>query len=134
MSKNETNNKTKKSPRKISGSAKKKSSTVTTKKKTNTANAQKKVNEVKVTKEQKTAPKNDVKKETKKITKKPSANDTVIKESYFKSVKRELKNVKWPSFKEVLKYTVSTLILIIVVVVFFSLLNLGMSIIKGLFN
>ncbi len=132
MSKEQSNSKTKKSPRKISGSAKKKT---TTKAKTTTKTvASKKSTETKVAKGQKVTPKVEKVVEEKKVTKKPSKSDNTIKESYFKSVKRELKNVKWPSVKEVLKYTVSTLALIIIVVVFFSLLNLGMSFIKGLFN
>ena len=120
MSKEQSNSKTKKSPRKISGSAKKKT---TTKAKTTTKTvASKKSTETKVAKGQKVTPKVEKVVEEKKVTKKPSKSDNTIKESYFKSV------------KEVLKYTVSTLALIIIVVVFFSLLNLGMSFIKGLFN
>lgn len=65
-----------------------------------------------------------VKKDKKKVSKKP-------KESYFKKVKKELKLVKWPSAKDVLKYTIATIILCIVLCIVFMLLNLGLSVIKG---
>ena len=49
-------------------------------------------------------------------------------------LKKEIKQVKWPTFKEVVKYTIATVIFIIVFVVFFVLINLFMAYIKGLFN
>ena len=55
------------------------------------------------------------------------------KENYFKSVRKELKLVKWPSAKEVAKYTIATIIFCIALVFFFLLLNLFMSWIKGMF-
>ena len=64
-------------------------------------------------------------KNTKKTTKK--------KETFFKGVKNELKKVKWPKASEVVKYTIATIVLILIVVLFFSLLNLLLSFIKGLF-
>lgn len=66
-----------------------------------------------------------MKKDTKKKTK---------KSNYFKEVGKEMSKVKWPEKKEVIKYTVATVIFVIVVVGFFILLNLGMSGLKGLFN
>ena len=57
----------------------------------------------------------------------------VKKENYFKGVAKEMKLVKWPTFKDVVKYTVATLILCIIVCGFFLLLNLLLSIIKGWF-
>ena len=54
-------------------------------------------------------------------------------ENYFKGVAKEMKLVKWPTFKDVVKYTVATLILCIIVCGFFLLLNLLLSIIKGWF-
>jgi len=56
------------------------------------------------------------------------------KSNYFKEVGKELKKVKWPDKKEVFKYTVSTVIFVIIVVGFFILLNMGMSWLKGMFN
>jgi preprotein translocase SecE subunit len=55
------------------------------------------------------------------------------KEGYFKGVNKELKMVSWPSFKEVMKYTISTIIFCVVICVFFILLNLLMSWVKGMF-
>ena len=51
----------------------------------------------------------------------------VKKEGYFKGVSKELSKVKWPEKKEVFKYTISTIIFILVVVGFFVLLTMGMS-------
>ncbi len=53
------------------------------------------------------------------------------KVSYLKSVKSELKKVKWPSKLEIVKYTIATLVFIIIVTSFFVALNLLMSFIKG---
>lgn len=55
------------------------------------------------------------------------------KENYFKGVKKEMELVKWPSGKEVVKNTIATIILCIVICVFFILLNLGLAAIKGWF-
>lgn len=66
--------------------------------------------------------------------KKTKKKETKKREPYFKAVKSELKKVKWPSRKEVLKYTMATIVFILLFVILFALLNLGMSAIKGLFN
>ena len=55
-------------------------------------------------------------------------------ESYITGVRKEMKQVKWPTFKEVIKYTVATIIFIAVFVLFFQLINLIMAYVKGLFN
>lgn len=75
------------------------------------------------------ANKKDIKKKVskKEISKKP-------KEKFFTSIKKELKVVKWPSAKEILKYTIATVVFCIILVIFFELLNLAMAYIKGLFN
>lgn len=49
------------------------------------------------------------------------------KSNYFKEVGKEMSKVKWPEKKEVSKYTVATVIFILIVVGFFILLNMGMS-------
>lgn len=75
-----------------------------------------------------------VKKSTKKTTKKATVKKNtkkIPKESYLKKTKKELKLVKWPSFKEVIKYTISTIIFCIVLSALFMLLNFVLSIIKG---
>ena len=76
----------------------------------------------------------DVKKETKKVDHKKKSKEKVKKESFFIGVKAELAKVKWPTKQEVLKYTIATLVFIIVLVVFFVLLSLVMSAVKGGFN
>ena len=58
----------------------------------------------------------------------------VKKEGYFKGVSKELSKVKWPDKKEVFKYTVSTIIFILIVVAFFVLLTMGMSLVIKYFK
>ena len=70
--------------------------------------------------------KKDVKKKVKEVKK--------TSESYITGVRKEMKQVKWPTFKEVIKYTVATIIFIAVFVLFFQLINLIMAYVKGLFN
>ncbi len=72
-----------------------------------------------------------IKKETKKVKQK---SQKAPKENYFEGVRSELSKVVWPSKKDVLKYTIATIIFILVLVAFFILLNLLMSAIKGAFN
>ena len=42
-----------------------------------------------------------------------------------------MKKVKWPSFKEMLKYTIATIALVVVVALLFELLNVIISLVKG---
>lgn len=70
----------------------------------------------------------------KKNVKRKEKNNKNSKEKYMVGLKKEIKQVKWPTFKEVVKYTIATVIFIIVFVVFFVLINLFMAYIKGLFN
>lgn len=80
-------------------------------------------------------------KETKKVTKvtkdakkkNSKAKKVSIgpKESYVKKVKKELKLVKWPTAKEVLKYTISTVVFCLILCCLFMLLNLLLSVVKG---
>lgn len=82
------------------------------------------------------------KKETEEKIKKTKTKKNVKKtkktkvkgETYFEGVVNELKKVKWPSKKEVLKYTLATILFVVVLVVFFVLMSLIMSVIKGAFN
>ncbi len=82
--------------------------------------------------------KKDVKSEKEKIVMPKKENKKnkvkkVKKENYFGGVKKELKQVKWPEMKDVWKYTLATVIFILIFVGFFVLLNLLMSVIKGMF-
>ncbi len=71
----------------------------------------------------------------KEETKKNKKNgNKVKKESYFVSLKNELSKVKWPSKQEIFKYTVSTVVFVAALVLFFILLSVLMSAIKGAFN
>lgn len=67
----------------------------------------------------------------KKINKKKKIEK---KESYLSKVKKEMKLVKWPTFKDIIKYTIATIVFCVVLVLFFELLNVGMAWIKGMFN
>lgn len=76
--------------------------------------------------------KEEKKKDTKKKTKKTERK--APKENYFVGVRNELSKVKWPSKKEVFKYTMATIIFVLLLVGFFILMSLVMSGIKGAFN
>lgn len=67
--------------------------------------------------------------EEKEIKKEEKKN----KDSFFQEVKLELKKVTWPSLKLVVKYTIATLVLCVIFVIFFILINLLSSAIKGMF-
>ena len=60
--------------------------------------------------------------------------DKNVKVGLVKGVRLELKKVTWPDKKDVFKYSVATLVFCVVVVLFFQLLNLGLSVVKGVFN
>ena len=53
------------------------------------------------------------------------------KEGFISSIKAEMKKVKWHSFKEMLKYTIATIALVVVVALLFELLNVIISLVKG---
>ena len=72
--------------------------------------------------------KNNGKKKNSKNTK------TKAKKSYFKAVKSEMSKVVWPEKKDLIKYTVATIVFVIILVGFFLLLNLGLSVVKGVFG
>ncbi len=77
--------------------------------------------------------KKDLKKKTEKEKNDKKVNKEK-KEKFTVGLKSEIKKVVWPSKKEVLKYTVATLIFCIVIMIFFQLLDLGLSVIKGAIN
>ena len=82
-------------------------------------------------KEEKKTLKKDAK--NKKQTKKNVAKKEVKQpqEGYFKQVRKEMKLVKWPSGKDVLKYTIPTIIFCLILCLIFMGLNLIMSLIRG---
>ena len=52
--------------------------------------------------------------------------------SYLKEVKRETKKVKWPTKKEMMKYTISTLSFIVLFALFFFGIESLFAFVKGL--
>lgn len=68
-----------------------------------------------------------------KTKKKEAPKKQTKKQSFAKGVKSELKKVKWPERKEVIKYTIATVIFIIIFVALFAVLDLALSFVKGLF-
>ena len=76
--------------------------------------------------------KKDVKNVKDKKVKTNKKEEKVKNEGYFKSIKKELKLVKWPEGKEIVKYTIATVVFCIIFVAFFELLNLIMAFVKGL--
>ena len=48
-------------------------------------------------------------------------------------VKQEIKKVSWHSINDIFKYTGATIVFVLILAGFFSLLNLGLSFVKGLF-
>ncbi len=55
------------------------------------------------------------------------------KPGYLKEVRTEMKKVTFPSFKEVMKYTFATILFCAFLVAVFLLLNLLLSVVKGMF-
>ena len=53
---------------------------------------------------------------------------------FFKSIIGEMKKVNWPKLKEIAKYTIATIVLCLVIIGFFQVLNLLVSLVKGLFS
>lgn len=52
--------------------------------------------------------------------------------SYLKEVKSEMKKVKWPTKKEMVKYTISTLAFVILFALFFFGIESLFAFVKGL--
>ena len=49
------------------------------------------------------------------------------KDGFFKEVRNEMKEVKWPSAKDVVKFTLATVIMCAIFIAFFTLINLGVA-------
>ncbi len=71
--------------------------------------------------------------ETKEKKKKEKNKQEKHKEGYFKELKEQLKKVIWPSGKDMFKYTFSTILFIVLFVLFFQLIDVISSFVKGLF-
>ena len=70
----------------------------------------------------------------KKVGKEKKIKKEKNKEGFVKGLKKEIKLVKWPSSKELIKYTIATIIFCIVLVAFFQCLDIILAFIKGMFN
>lgn len=66
--------------------------------------------------------------------KKSKKKEASKKQSFFKGIKSELKKVKWPEKKEVVKYTIATIAFVLLFVLLFAALDLALSFVKGLFS
>ena len=53
------------------------------------------------------------------------------KKSFFKEVKAEMKKVKWPTKKEMVKYSITTLLFILLFAGFFYLIDVLFALLKG---
>jgi preprotein translocase subunit SecE len=64
-------------------------------------------------------------KKTEKNNKKP-VEKKVKKEGFFKSIKSEFKKIRWPNKKEMIKYSIATIVFILFFGVFFYLIEVMM--------
>ena len=55
------------------------------------------------------------------------------KKGLFKRIKEDMSEVIWPKAKDVFKYTMATLVLCAIFILFFLLINLLASFVKGMF-
>lgn len=53
------------------------------------------------------------------------------KTSFLKQVKAEMKKVKWPTKKEMVKYSITTLVFILLFAGFFYLIDVLFALLKG---
>ena len=75
----------------------------------------------------KSSSKNDSKK--KKNTKKEKKHSGII--TFFKEVKYEVSKVKWPSKKDMVKYSVATIVFVVFFALFFYLIDLIIALLKA---
>ena len=74
--------------------------------------------------------KKEKKKDKKDNKKKEDKKTEVKKESWWHGVKSEFKKVRWPSKKEMVKYSIATIIFILFFAAFFSIIELIAWLIK----
>ena len=63
-----------------------------------------------------------------------SKKKDIKKESFFKQVRKELKKVSWPSKKNMIKFSVTTICFIVIFSLFFFGLDSLFAFVKGLMN
>lgn len=54
-----------------------------------------------------------------------------VKKSFWQEVKNEMKKVKWPTKKEMIKYSITTLIFILLFAGFFYVIDVLFALLKG---
>jgi preprotein translocase subunit SecE len=72
--------------------------------------------------------KDDKKKKNSKKKKKQKKQSGIIK--FFKEVKNEVSKVKWPSKKDMIKYSIATIVFIVFFALFFCLIDLLIALLK----
>ena len=81
------------------------------------------------TKEKNVNTKSTKKDNKKKTTKKNKKDLGIIR--FFKEVKNEVSKVKWPSKKDMVKYSVATIVFILFFAIFFYLIDLIIALLKA---
>ena len=71
----------------------------------------------------------EAKKEKKKVVKK-TKEQKVKKEGFFKGIRSEFKKVRWPNKKEMIKYSIATIVFILFFLAFFWIIELAAWLIK----
>ena len=73
----------------------------------------------------------EAKKEKKKVVKK-TKEQKVKKEGFFKGLKSEFRKVRWPNKKEMIKYSIATIVFILFFGLFFTLFEVAAAGLKQL--
>lgn len=71
------------------------------------------------------------KKDTKKNTKKTTKKNVKQKSNFLKEVRSEVSKVKWPSKKDMVKYSLATIVFVIFFALFFYLIDLIIALLKA---
>ena len=71
-------------------------------------------------------------KSTKKETKFKKSKETKKKESLFKQIKKEMEKVHFPSKKDMVKYSIATIVFVLFFAIYFYAIELVMAFIKSL--
>ena len=77
--------------------------------------------------------KKDVKKSKKRKTKKEKKSLIKRLTGFMKDVRKEMKKVHWPSKKEMVKYSIATLVFVIFFSLFFYIIDIIFAFVKSLF-
>jgi len=83
-------------------------------------------------KETKVTENKKIKKVETKKTKSKKTQDNKKKESLFKQIKKEMQKVHFPSRKDMVKYSIATIVFVIFFAIYFYAIELVMAFIKSL--